>query len=94
MALLTLYIKSTLILKNETIIFIELLAPMWYNIGVLNERRKRMSEIDKIVNEVNGSMAIEGMPLTDADKERIRISLSSKEQYQKILRELIRKHSA
>ena len=67
---------------------------MWYNIGVLNERRKRMSEIDKIVNEVNGSMAIEGMPLTDADKERIRISLSNKEQFQKILRELILKHSA
>ena len=53
-----------------------------------------MSEIDKIVNEVNGSMAIEGMPLTEKDKERIRISLSSKEEYQKILRELIIKHSA
>lgn len=94
MALLTSYIKSTLLLKNETIIFIELYMCLWYNIGVLNERRKRMSEIDKIVNEVNGSMAIEGMPLTDADKERIRISLSSKEQFQKILRELILKHSA
>ncbi len=75
------------------IIFIELLVLMWYNIRVPNERSMRMSEIDKIVNEVNGSMAIEGMPLTDADKERIRISLSSKEQYQKILRELIFKHS-
>ena len=94
MALLTSYIKSTLLLKNETIIFIELYMRLWYNIGVLNERRKRMSEIDRIVNEVNGSMAIEGMPLTDADKERIRISLSSKEQFQKILRELILKHSA
>lgn len=94
MALLTSYIKSTLLLKNETIIFIELYMRLWYNIGVLNERRKRMSEIDKIVNEVNGSMAIEGMPLTDADKERIRISLSNKEQFQKILRELILKHSA
>jgi hypothetical protein len=94
MALSTSYINSTLLLKNETIIFIELNTFLWYNIGVLNERRKRMSEIDKIVNEVNGSMAIEGMPLTDADKERIRISLSSKEQFQKILRELILKHSA
>lgn len=75
-------------------IFVEFGLLMWYNIRVPNERRKRMSEIDKIVNEVNGSMAIEGMPLTDADKERIRISLSSKEQYQKILRELILKHSA
>lgn len=94
MALSTSYIKSTLLLKNKTIIFIELYMRLWYNISVLNERRKRMSEIDKIVNEVNGSMAIEGMPLTDADKERIRISLSNKEQFQKILRELILKHSA
>ena len=53
-----------------------------------------MSDIDKIVNEVNGSMAIEGMPLTDADKERIRISLSSEEQFQKMLLELNLKHSA
>ena len=52
-----------------------------------------MSEIDRIVNEVNGSMAIEGMPLTDADKERIRISLSSKEQFGKTLSALILKHS-
>ncbi len=53
-----------------------------------------MSNIEKIINEVNGSMAMEGMPLTDADKERIRLSLISKEQYQKILKELIIKHSA
>ena len=83
-----------LFIHSDMILFIELYMCLWYNIGVLIERRKRMSEIDKIVNEVNGSMAIEGMPLTDADKERIRISLSSKEQFQKILRELILKHSA
>ncbi|MBQ6381043.1 MAG: hypothetical protein IJJ41_05565 [Clostridia bacterium] len=53
-----------------------------------------MSEINRIINEVNSSMAMEGMPLTDADKERIRLSLISKEQYQKILKELIIKHSA
>ena len=53
-----------------------------------------MSNIEKIINEENGSMAMEGMPLTDADKERIRLSLVSKEQYQKVLRELILKHSA
>ena len=53
-----------------------------------------MSEIDKIINEVNGSMAMEGMPLTEADKERIRLTLTNKEQYQKILHELVLKHSA
>ena len=53
-----------------------------------------MSDIDRIVNEVNGSMAIEGMPLTDEDKERIRISLMDKDRFQEILNELILKHSA
>lgn len=53
-----------------------------------------MSEIDRIINEVNGSMAIEGMPLTNEDKERIRVSLSDNEKYKKILKELIIKHSA
>lgn len=53
-----------------------------------------MSEIDRIINEVNGSMAIEGMPLTNEDKERIRVSLSDNEKYIKILKELITKHSA
>ena len=52
-----------------------------------------MSDINRIINEVNSSMAMEGMPLTDADKERIRLSLISKEQYQKTLKELIIKHS-
>lgn len=53
-----------------------------------------MSEIDRIINEVNGSMAIEGMALTNEDKERIRVSLSDSEKYKKILKELIAKHSA
>ncbi|MBQ9228907.1 MAG: hypothetical protein IJ168_08780 [Eubacterium sp.] len=53
-----------------------------------------MTEIDKIINEVNGSMAIEGMPLTEKDKERIRIFLTDRKQYPAILKELILKHSA
>ena len=76
------------------IIFVELQSIIWYNKSIENEGRKRMSEIDKIVNEVNGSMAIEGMPLTDEDKERIRISLADRNKFQAILKELILKHSA
>ena len=53
-----------------------------------------MHEIDRIINEVNGYMTIEGMPLTAEDKERIRVSLSDTEKYKKILNELITKHSA
>lgn len=30
-----------------------------------------ISEIDRIIKEVNGSMAVEGKPLTDEDRERI-----------------------
>lgn len=52
-----------------------------------------MSEIDRIINEVNGSMSIEGMPLTDRDKERIRTALSDDEKYKMILKELITIHS-
>ncbi len=33
-----------------------------------------MDDIDKIIQEVNGSMAIEGMPLTNEDKERLIMS--------------------
>ena len=53
-----------------------------------------VSDIERIINEVNGSMAIEGMPLTDEDKERIRVSLSDNKMYKKTLKELITKHSA
>ncbi len=53
-----------------------------------------MSDTDQIVSEVNASMTIEGMPLTEADKERIHLAISSKEQFQKILQELILKYSA
>ena len=52
-----------------------------------------MSEIDRIINEVTGSMSIEGMPLTDEDKERIRTALSDDEKYKMILKALIIKHS-
>lgn len=53
-----------------------------------------MSDIEKIIAEVNGSMAIEGMPLTYEDKERIRLSLLNSETYKENLQKLITKHSA
>lgn len=53
-----------------------------------------MADINRILNEVNGSMAMEGMPLTAEDKERIRTALSDEKKYQTILKQLIAKHSA
>ena len=47
---------------------------------------------DKLIDEVNGSMAIEGMPLTEEDKERIRYCIENPEEVQTILRKLIGKH--
>ena len=44
-----------------------------------------MGDIEKIVREVDSSMAMEGMPLTHEDKDRIRKCLSepsSVEHYQ------------
>jgi hypothetical protein len=52
-----------------------------------------MSEIEKIVQEVNGTMAIEGMPLTDDDKERIRFVLSGKISEEEIIKQLVSKHA-
>ena len=36
-----------------------------------------MSEIERIINEVDSSMSMEGLPLTDADKERISVCLNN-----------------
>jgi len=31
-----------------------------------------MGDLERLIDEVNGSMSMEGMPLTKADKDRIR----------------------
>lgn len=52
-----------------------------------------MKDIDTIINEVNGTMAIEGMPITDEDKARIRACLRDSEKYDATLAALILKHT-
>ena len=52
-----------------------------------------MSDIEQIVYEVNGSMAMEGMPLTDSDKERIRRFLENPETLHQIICELVALHT-
>lgn len=52
-----------------------------------------MNEIEKIVEEVDGSMAMEGMPLTAADKDRIRICLTNPSDLDGIIRALLVKHT-
>ncbi len=51
-----------------------------------------MRNIEKIINEVNGSMAIEGMPLTEEDKNRMRFCAGDRAKVDKMVSELIAKH--
>ena len=53
-----------------------------------------MNDIEKLIDEVNGTMSIEGMPLTPADKERIRLCAGDEKKVEETIAELIKKHSA
>lgn len=52
-----------------------------------------MNEIERIVKEVDGSMAMEGLPLTAADKDRIRTCLMNPSDLDGIIRALLTKHT-
>ena len=53
-----------------------------------------MRDLEKLIDEVNGSMSMEGMPLTQADKDRIRHCAGNDELVEKTIAELIKKHKA
>ena len=52
-----------------------------------------MSEIERIVREVDSSMAMEGLPLTVEDKDRIRRCLSEPSSLEQTIGSLLRKHT-
>lgn len=52
-----------------------------------------MKDIEQIIKEVNGTMAIEGMPLKEVDKERIRVCLSDKVSFEEMKRRIVEKHT-
>lgn len=52
-----------------------------------------MSEIERIVREVDSSMSMEGMALTNEDKTRIAKCLSNPEEFGKTLTALLKKHT-
>lgn len=52
-----------------------------------------MVNSEKIIDEVNGTMAMEGMPLTESDKVRLRECITGKTSYDKIIERLVQKHS-
>lgn len=49
-------------------------------------------EIDKIIDNVNGNLAMEGMPLTDQDRDRIRVCLSGQVAFNDMINHLVEKH--
>jgi hypothetical protein len=51
-----------------------------------------MRDIEQTIREVNGTMAIEGMPLTDEDKNRLREILLGKVSIEDVMRQLTAKH--
>jgi hypothetical protein len=52
-----------------------------------------MKDIEQIIREVNGTMSMEGMPITDEDKNRIRDCLRDKNKFDNTIKELILKHT-
>jgi hypothetical protein len=52
-----------------------------------------MNDIERLINNVNGSMAIENMPLTQEDKTRLRDCLSGKKSFDAVIKGLVKKHS-
>ena len=52
-----------------------------------------MTQPEKIVKEVDSSMAMEGMPLTGDDKQRILRCLEDPSKLEETLRGLVQKHT-
>lgn len=52
-----------------------------------------MKDLEKLIDEVDASMSMEGMPLTKTDKNRIRHCAGNDELVEKAITELIKKHS-
>lgn len=53
-----------------------------------------MKDLEKLIDEVNGTMSMEGMSLTQGDKERIRRCAGDNELVEETIAELIKKHTA
>lgn len=51
-----------------------------------------MKDIEQIIKEVDGTMTIEGIPLNEEDKDRIRLCLSNMVSFEEMRRKIIEKH--
>ncbi|MCC8131377.1 MAG: antitoxin VbhA family protein [Ruminococcus sp.] len=48
---------------------------------------------DRIIANVNATMAMEGMPLTDEDKARLRLCLNGEKTFEETVEELVRMYT-
>ena len=53
-----------------------------------------MRDVEQTIREVNGTMAIEGMPLTDTDKDRLRDILHGRISIDSVIQQLTEKYAA
>jgi hypothetical protein len=51
-----------------------------------------MQDVEQRIREVNATMAMEGMPLTDEDKQRLRDIFEGKTTADETVRKLVLKH--
>lgn len=53
-----------------------------------------MKDLERVIEQVNSSMSMEGMSLTITDKDRIRRCAGNNAKVDKEIAELVRKHTA
>lgn len=53
-----------------------------------------MRNMEKLIEQVDGSMAMEGMPLTQSDKDRILYCAGNDKLVEETIAKLIKKHTA
>ncbi len=52
-----------------------------------------MSDIERIICEVDSSMTMEGLPLTNEDKDRIRMCLTDPSILDQLIQDIIKKYA-
>jgi hypothetical protein len=53
----------------------------------------KMTRIDRIIRYVNATMSMENMPITSADKKRIKSCLQGKQSFDDAVSKIVKKYS-
>ena len=81
--------------KEVDVINIDFQPNFMREMNLQDERRKiyTKTDIETVIQQVDGSMAMEGMALSDEDKERIRRTQLEPDKVETVIQELVEKHS-